>query len=257
MQVESPVTDTVALRRRQVQVDDMFHDFALYDNSIPKIATHFGRRPKFMKRIDVFPQHWAKHEALSSDRRELHSRRPWPTVYPGSLLNDLAYWHHVREGRDGVLLIEISKRADGVGVLRCTRRDGSVTWQKQAKHGGHFALHDLTHYAVETALGYRCGFFGLIAEGWEVGETTGKGARGPLPAEAVEVERIVGLFDSERGSGMLWTSKEFSQFAPRALTDADIQKVRAVRGALFQKWFAVAPGEELELTFKLAGAAAR
>jgi hypothetical protein len=141
----------------------------------------------------------------------------------------------------------MAKRADGAGVLRCTREDGSITWQKQEKHGAHFALHDLTHYAVESALGYRRGFFGLIAEGWEVEDTTGKGARGPLPAEALEVERIVGLFDSERGSGMLWTAEEFNAFAPRALTDADIQKVRALRGELFRKWFAVATGQKLEL----------
>jgi hypothetical protein len=147
----------------------------------------------------------------------------------------------------GVLRIEIARRADGVGVLRCTRQDGSVTWQKQPKHGGHFALHDLTHYAVETALGYRRGFFGLIAEGWEVEDTTGKGARGPLPMEAVEVEKIVGLFDSERGSGMLWTAEEFSQFAPRPLTEAEILSVRALRGALFKQWFAIEPGQELEL----------
>src|ERR1700733_12509574 len=126
-----------------------------------------------------------------------------------------------------MLRIEISKRTDGAGVLRCIRDDGSVTWQKQAKHGAHFALHDLTHYAVETALDYRHGFFGLIAEGWDLEDTTGKGARGPLPAEAVEVERIVGLFDSERGMGVLWTVEEFNQFAPRVLSKADIQNVRA------------------------------
>jgi hypothetical protein len=147
-----------------------------------------------------------------------------------------------------VLQIEISKRADGAGVLRCTREDGSVTWQKQEKHGAHFVLHDLTHYAVETALGYRRGFFGLIAEGWEVEDTTGKGARGRLPAEALKVERIVGLFDAERGSGTLWTPEEFNAFGPRALTDADIQKVRALRGELFQRWFAIGPGQKLELT---------
>ena len=146
-----------------------------------------------------------------------------------------------------MLRIEISKRADGVGVLRCIRQDGSVTWQKQPKHGAHFALHDLTHYAVETALGYRRGFFGLIAEGWEVEDTTGKGARGPLPPEAVEVERIVGLFDSERGSGMLWTAEEFNEFAPRPLTEAEILEVRALRGKLFKQWAAIEPGQELEL----------
>jgi hypothetical protein len=147
-----------------------------------------------------------------------------------------------------VLKVEISKREDGAGVLRCTRDDGSVTWQKLPKHGAHFALHDLTHYAVETALGYRRGFFGLIAEGWEVEDTTGKGARGPLPAEALEVERIVGLFDSERGSGGLWTVDEFNAFSPRPLSEADILRVRSVRGELFRRWSGVATGQKLELT---------
>src|ERR1700733_6609574 len=103
-----------------------------------------------------------------------------------------------------MLRIEIVKQPDGAGVLRCTRQDGSVSWQKQTRHAVHFAAHDLTHFAVETVLGYRRGFFGLIAEGWEVEDTTGKGARGPIPEEAGEVEKIVGLFDSERASGMLW-----------------------------------------------------
>lgn len=145
--------------------------------------------------------------------------------------------------------IEIAKRPDGGGALRCARQDGSVTWQKQVRHAAHFALHDLTHYAVETGLGYRHGFFGLIAEGWEVEETTGKGSRGDLPAEAIEVERIVGLFDSERASGVLWSTEEFNEFAPRPLTEAEIQKVRALRGELFQRWSAIDPGQTLELHY--------
>jgi hypothetical protein len=153
-----------------------------------------------------------------------------------------------------MLQIEIVKQPDGGGVLRCIRPDRSVTWQKQTRHAAHFALHDLTHYAVETALGYRRGFFGLIVEGWDVDDTTGKGVRGTLPAEAVEVERIVDLFDAERGSGVLWTSEEFNEFAPRALTDAEIQNVRTLRAALFHQWFAIAPGQTLELKFELNSA---
>jgi hypothetical protein len=148
-----------------------------------------------------------------------------------------------------LLHIEIAKQPDGAGVLRCTRQDGSVTWQKQTRHAAHFALHDLTHYAVEATLGYRRGFFGLIAGGWEVDDTTGKGARGALPDEALDVEHIVGLFDAERASGALWTADQFNQFAPRVLTDAEIQKVRALRAALFQQWSAIAPGQKLELKF--------
>jgi hypothetical protein len=149
-----------------------------------------------------------------------------------------------------VLRIEILKQADGAGVLRCTRQDGSVTWQKQTKHGAYFALHDLTHYAVETVLGYRHGFFGLIAAGWDVEDTTGKGARGALPPEAIEVEQIVGLLQTEQASSTLWTAGEFNQFAPRSLTDAEINGVRAVRATLFQKWFATGTGEKLQLEFE-------
>lgn len=121
-------------------------------------------------------------------------------------------------------------------MLRCTRADGSVTWQKQPKHGAFFALHDLTHFAVETTLGYRRGFFGLIAEGWDLQDAGGDGARGTVPAEAIEVEKIVGLFDSERGSGVRWSEEEFNSFAPRKLTSEEISRVRAIRGELFKRW---------------------
>src|SRR5580693_10474042 len=101
--------------------------------------------------------------------------------------------------------VQFTRRTDGSGVLRCVRDDGSVTWQKNDRHAAFFAVHDLTHFAVETVLGYRRGFFGLIAQGWDLDDTTGKGARGVLPAEAIEVEKIVGLFDSERASSVLWS----------------------------------------------------
>ena len=53
-----------------------------------------------------------------------------------------------------MLKIGIVRRADGAGLLRCNRADGSVTWQKQSeRHAAHFTYHDLTHFAVETTLG--------------------------------------------------------------------------------------------------------
>lgn len=148
------------------------------------------------------------------------------------------------------LRVEIVKQPDGSGLLRCIRADGSITWQKQSgRHAMFFALHDLTHYAVETVLGCSRGFFGLVAEGWDVEDTTGKGARGALPEEAVAVERVVGLFDSERGSGTCWTLEEFNEFSPLRLTAAQIDAIRARRAGLFRQWSATAAGEKLELTF--------
>jgi hypothetical protein len=161
-----------------------------------------------------------------------------------------------------VLLIQITKRSDGGGVLRCVRADGSVTWQKQeSRHAAFFALHDLTHFAVESTLGLRNGFFGVIANGWEIEETTGKSSRGPLPNEAREVEYIVGALDSERASGAIWSVEDFNQQAaihaasaafpePQPLTDEELAGIRARRAELFAKWRAVAPGEALELRFE-------
>jgi hypothetical protein len=157
-------------------------------------------------------------------------------------------WHSVKR-----MLVEITKRADGAGVLRCVRDDGSVTWQKQTgRHAAFFALHDLTHFAVETALGCRRGFFGLVAEGWQIEDTTGKGSRGPLPEEAAKVEHIVGMFDSERANGAIWTLEEFNEFggpAARGLTLEQIGAIRKRRSELFQKWSAVPAGEILRLHF--------
>lgn len=149
--------------------------------------------------------------------------------------------------------IEIAKRADGAGVLRCTRDDGSVTWQKQKeRHAPFFALHDLTHYAVETTLRIRRGFFGLLNEGWDIDDTDGKGPRGPLPEEAILVEKIVGLLDAERASGTIWTINEFREFGGEALgklTDDALAAVRKHRSELFAQWFEVPPEGVLELTF--------
>src|SRR5712692_5914803 len=143
-----------------------------------------------------------------------------------------------------MLLVQITKQPDGGGVLRCTRADGTSTWQKQGtRHAAYFALHDLTHFAVESALGFKRGFYGLIAEGWDIDDTTGKGARGPLPDEAAEVEYLVGSLDSERASATLWTADEFNEFeaihaassgrpAPRRLSGEDLSSVRDLRSKL-------------------------
>ena len=71
--------------------------------------------------------------------------------------------------------------------MRCTRPDGSVVWQKQPKHGAHFALHDLTHFAVETTFQYNRGFYGLLAEGWDFDDVTGNG--NPHSATCIAHER--------------------------------------------------------------------
>ena len=101
---------------------------------------------------------------------------------------------------------------------------------------------------MESSLGFQRGFYGLIAEGWDIDDTTGKGKRGRLPEEALHVEHIVGSFDMERASGVLLTSEDFTQHA-RPLSGDEIVRVRTVRGELMSRWFTLEPGGALELQF--------
>lgn len=166
------------------------------------------------------------------------------------------------------LRIRLKRHSDGSASLALTRADDTVTWQRQK---GSLALvfppHDLTHYAVESTLGYRRGFYGLVAEGWEVGDFAVPWPRGPIPEEAREVELIVGFFDAERRSMDQWSADAFNEHAvkyvaagkyagkitPPILTEQQISRVRAVREALLERWFATAPGEAIELEFAKRG----
>ena len=161
------------------------------------------------------------------------------------------------------LILQFTKRTDGGALLKCIRADGSATWQRQDdKYAAFFPLHDLTHYAVENELGFRRGFYGLIAEGWNIDETTGKGARGTLPNEALEVEYLVSAFSAERAGGAVASAAEFNQLAatfasakgmppPRQLSEDDLARVRARFDELAVKWRALPRGKTLELEFPL------
>ncbi len=169
------------------------------------------------------------------------------------------------------LLIRFKRHPDASASITCTRANGSVTWQRQrGQLGVVFPPHDLTHYAVETTLGYRRGFYGLLAEGWEITDFAKPWPRGPIPDEALDVELIVGFLDAERRQGIRWTAEEFAQHADtfvasraatrhevprevprplRVLTADELERVRACRDALLQQWRAIAAGEEMVLTF--------
>jgi hypothetical protein len=157
------------------------------------------------------------------------------------------------------LTVRIKRQPDASASLTCTRADATTSWQRQ--RGGYalvFPSHDLTHFAVETTLGYAQGFYGLIADGWDIGDFAAPWPRGPIPHEALEAER--------RDSGA-WTAAELDAHAeryvaaqralhpgraigePPHLTDAQIERVRGARDELLRKWSEVTPGGALELRF--------
>ncbi len=158
------------------------------------------------------------------------------------------------------LLIRIKKKPDGSAALTCVRADGSVTWQRQEGTAGRFfPVHDLTHHAVETVLGHRRGFYGLVAEGWDLTDFGAPWPKGPLPADAEPAELIVGFLDVERASGAEWSAAEFNAHAAQhasarggntcALTDEQLARIRARRQELLSRWRALPPGDALELEY--------
>jgi hypothetical protein len=170
------------------------------------------------------------------------------------------------------LTIRWKRNADGSAALTCTRADGSVTWQRQTgSYGQVFPAHDLTHYAIESVLGYEHGFYGLLAAGWEMSDFASPWSRGPIPPEAREVELLVGLFDTERRMGETWSAAEFqaqgelyaashrkgrTPVTVPVLSEEKVRKIRAVRDELLQRWAAIPPGEALELSFHRTDAVA-
>lgn len=172
---------------------------------------------------------------------------------------------HDRAADTGTLVIRLKKNRDGAASLSCTREDGTVTWQRQGgASAGFFPKHDLTHYAVESVLELRDGFFGLVAAGWDIGDFGTPWPRGPLPQGGVVAELIVGLLDLERASGERYRAEEYREkvseyHAARGircevqLDDAQLDRIRSLRAELCARLDATPPGESLELTFAVPG----
>ncbi len=115
----------------------------------------------------------------------------------------------------------------------------------------------LSRHGETGAVLRRQGFYGLIAPGWSIEDTTGKGVRGALPPEAGEVEALVGLFYTERASATLWMADEFNEAmaintggTARRLTSEDLAAIRRCRAELMAQWSALPRGATLELSFE-------
>jgi len=163
-----------------------------------------------------------------------------------------------------LMIIRIKKGKDGSGALSCQRADGSVVYQRQnAKQARYFVRHDLTHFAVETVLGHRRGFYGLIAQGWSFEDFGEKWDKKKWPADAEPSELIVGLFDAENASEAQWSAEEFNVHAKEfmrqlgnneigeVIDQEQVERVRARIGELMKRWERVKPGGTMELEFEV------
>lgn len=146
-------------------------------------------------------------------------------------------------------------------MFELRRADGTTTWQKRAgPTADFFAIHDLTHFAVETELAFGRAFYGLVADGWDLSDFGTPWPRGPLPPEALPPEVIIGRLDTARASGAPLTAEDCNASAVAyfassgmpssvSVTDEALDRVRGRLSELVWRWHGLDPRETLELIF--------
>ncbi len=158
--------------------------------------------------------------------------------------------------------IRFQKGTDGPSTMRCLRDDGTETWTTLKSITPH---HDLTHYAVETTLGFRGAFYGLIAQGWNIDDFTTRLADGSfraMPEEAMHAESLVILLQGEYASGreqeelvgLAGLSCSAHDVAAPEVSPAQLAAVRSRLQECCGQWNHLMPGDTLELPFPATSA---
>ncbi len=154
--------------------------------------------------------------------------------------------------------VGLKKAKDGRPTVTFVRDDGSSTSGRLGS-GDFGPVHDLTHYAVETTLGLRQGFYGLLAAGWNIPDFEAKGTAARLPDEAIVAECIVGQLTNAVFGGQPVTTANFNWLvreaviaqrpaaAIPALDDAVFRTMREKLATLLDRWRALPPGNALTL----------
>ena len=158
------------------------------------------------------------------------------------------------------LRLQFKKQKDGSAVLTCFRTDGTSTFTK-IRPG--LEVHDLAHYVVETNLGFKEAFYGLINQGFTVPDFELPRDQRPLalipenlPAESLQTEYIVNQLQVELlNSGEQQDSISLLQQAmtsrglafPSELTADMMPSMRRELKDLVARWQALSAGEVILL----------
>ena len=161
--------------------------------------------------------------------------------------------------------VKLKKQAGGEAVVTFVRADGSATSGRLGS-GGFGAVHDLTHYAAETTLGLRQGFYGLLAQGWSIPDFEVKDAAKQLPDDALVAECIVGQLSNAVLAGREPSADEFNWLVRSAVDGVrpgaavpvidteSLHRLWRTLEALLARWRALPPGDTLALDYPLSSA---
>lgn len=146
-------------------------------------------------------------------------------------------------------------------TLTCVRPDGSTTWHAMARRG--ILPHDAFHFVVETSLGWHDAFFGHVARGGTLEETTqllhGQSGGWTKITQALQTEALIECLEAGQWGGAA-DPVAFAQnliagcrrrgVLPPDITPEELERVRVALRDFGAAWRPLATGASLERTFR-------
>jgi hypothetical protein len=157
------------------------------------------------------------------------------------------------------MLIRLSKHTGKPHVIKYVRDNGTETWMQA---DDFFVRHDLSHFALETVLGYKTAFNGMINSGMDIKDFENREKRRAMKVtdEAGYAENMANLFLGEVLQGNLedfnavqqqTLAYSNSEIPAIDLADEKIQAVRKYLRQLLTDWELLSSGQTMELVFTI------
>lgn len=151
----------------------------------------------------------------------------------------------------------ITKYQDKKNVIKYIRNNGTETWMYS---DDFFVLHDLSHFALEKALGYTTAFMGMLNNGTSIQDFEDRDIRNKLTItkEALYAENMANLFLMETAQGNFTNLNEVIKQAHDAvsknypapvLTEENIANIRTALRNLISIWRSLPAGKTLQLEY--------
>ena len=153
--------------------------------------------------------------------------------------------------------ISFTKRKKNDHIISCKRKDGSVTWMHNSPF---FITHDICHYALETTLQLKKGFYGLVAAGTDIKEfdLPREKRTVQLTDESIFAEQMVNLLTIEYSQGIMENfmvtikevcAKNGIKTMPE-MNEEQLQEIRNLYRQLMNQWNLLLPEETMNLIFE-------
>jgi len=156
------------------------------------------------------------------------------------------------------MIVRFTKGDGKPDTLTCIRDDGSRTWSPVGAGVG--VEHDLAHYAVETTLGFREAFLGMLEAGRDIDDFgTRDGRKDTYPHEALLAESLVSLVQISVSQTTPLTVAGIQEqltavcansgLGEPDIADGDIDRARVTLLGLMARFRELSPGTSMDLPF--------